>query len=390
MKSGTIFLFKMLLCAFILINLSGCWNARELNALSIVVGIGIDKAETPGNVLLTAQIVKPSEMKKPSKDGGGAEAKAYWDITSSSDTVFDAVRKFTHETSNKLYIAHNQVIILGRDIAVEGVQKYLDFFMRASETRPTTTILVSSGKASEVLKVKPELDKLPAINIAKLAKAQDFTSQSKRVILQDFINSLLSRTTSSIAPIITVTGEGSQKSLHIKGLAVFKGDKMAGELNESEARGLLWVKGEVKTGVIDVPFHNGKVSLEIKRAKSKITPIIMNGEIYMYVKIKEEGVIVAQTNPENLTTVATFAQLEKLQNDLIRDEIVSSLEKAKYLNTDIFGFGEEIHKKYRNQWKQLEKNWEEIFPSIQVEIEIDSKIRSAGLISKPAVPEKKE
>lgn len=378
------------ICVILVSSLSGCWNSRELSDLSIVTGVGIDKAEETGDISLTVQIVKPGEIKRPSKDSPGGEGTAYWNLKSSSQTIFDAVSELTHETNKKLYFSQTQVIILGKDIAADGVQKYLDFFIRDHEIRPTISILVASGAAGEVLDVKPEMDKLPAINLAKLAKSQGFSSHATTVNLLEFTSRLLSKTTSPIAPLVTITGENMKKLVHVEDMAVFKRDKLAGILNPAETRGLLWVIGKVERGAIDLDFPDGKATLEITNARSKVTPEIKDGKVYINIKIKEDSLLVSQMLPENLATVSSLPLLEKRQDEAIRSEILSALKKARDLNTDFFGFGDMVQKKYRTGWKQMEENWDAIFPNIEVQIEVESKIRAAGLIIKPATPEEEE
>ena len=122
---------SLVLAATVATN-SGCWGARELKDLSVVVGIGIDSSpNTSDKVQMTVQIARPSALKSATGQGGGGGDKAYWNLQYTGDTVFDDVRGFTHETHNKLYTAHNQVILFGRDAAINGVQKYIDFFLRA-------------------------------------------------------------------------------------------------------------------------------------------------------------------------------------------------------------------------------------------------------------------
>ncbi|RCX20947.1 spore germination protein KC [Anaerobacterium chartisolvens] len=381
-------IFKTAICIMLVLALSGCWNARELKDLSIVAGIGIDKAETPDNISLTAQIVKPAEIKKPSNGTAGGEDTAFWNIKSTGQTVFDAVREVTHKTSNRLYIAHTQAIIFGKDISAEGVQQYLDFFMRSHETRPTAMILVSDTTAGEVLDVKPEIEKLPAMNLAKLAKMQEIlTAHAMAVNLQDFTARLISKTTSPIAPIVTIHNDDRKEVLYVEGMAVFKGDKLTGTLDPAETRGLLWVLGKVKSGNINVSFPDGKATLEIIKAESEVTPKIKDGKPSIHIRIKADANLVNQTTPKNLATLSGFSSLGKQQDNTIRDEIEAALKKAKELNTDVFGFGDKFHKKYRREWKLMEDNWDEIFPDLEVEIEVKSSVKEAGLIIKPAVPE---
>lgn len=387
MKKGIKIIFKMLITILVVMTMTGCWDARELYNISMVVGLGIDKGEADDTVLLTAQIVKPQKLKSSFDASTSSQSKAYWNLQSTGDTVFDAVREFTHKTSQKLYISHSDVIILGKEVASDDVQKYLDFFTRSNETRPNTHILVANGTAAEILDVQPELDNLPAINISKLIDAQGLTSYSKAVDFEEFTNRLLSSTTSPVAPIISVEDNNNEKVLSINGLAVFKQNKMVGELNSMQTRGFLWVIGEVETGVIVIPYKDGKVSIEIKKATSKVKPKFVEDKILMQIEIQFAGVLVGQTVTENLATVPAFEELIKLINIAIEGEILDSLKKAQELNADIFGFGETIHKKDRKKWKELEPNWDSIFSSIQLDLEIESKLIGTGHATKPAMPE---
>ena len=379
----------IILCISLTLNLTGCWSQRELNDYAVVVGGGIDKDEETGNILLTAQIAKPGKLAKDSK-GSGSNEKAYWNISDTGETIFSTVREYTHESSRRLYWQHNKIIIFCREIAEDGVLNCIDYFVRDHETRTAAEIFVSdTDKASDILDVKPELEKIPSIDIDKLIKVQQLNSETYSINLLTFIQRLMSKTTASVAPLIKITGEGEEQKISVSGTAVFKKDKLVGKLNKPETRGLLWVDDKVKSGivVVDCPGGDGKVDLEIMKASSTVTPEIENGNITIKIKIKEKSNLGSQSCTEDLATSKMLEALEEKLASAIRDEITASVEKAQALNADIFGFGEAVHRKYRNQWKDLESKWDEIFPSIQVKIQVDAEIYGTGKISKPAVPE---
>lgn len=142
--------------------LGGCWNRRELDTLAIVAGLGLDRDVETGKIQLTAQIIKPGEVKTVKVGGagggggGGGKASAVWVIKSTGDTVFDAVRNMVTQSSRKLYFAHNQIIVIGKKTAEQGVWPLLDFFVRDHEIRWTIWVLVADGKASDVLEATPD------------------------------------------------------------------------------------------------------------------------------------------------------------------------------------------------------------------------------------------
>lgn len=387
MKNQVGIILKAAICILLMMSLSGCWNSRELDNLAIVMGVGVDKPKESGKVQITAQIVKPGEISSSGGEGGGADA--FWNIEDTGETVFSTIRDLTSKSSRKLFFPHNQVLIFGRSIAEEGVHEYVDFFARDPEARVNVRVLVSQGTAGEVLDVKSELEKVPANNIAKLVKENAAaSSQIKAVRLRDFSTRLMSKTIAPIAPFIEISGDGEEKVATISGTAVFKGDKLVGKLDKKEGRGLSWVLGEVKSGIINVEGPDNKlVSLEIIRAKGKMVPEIEDDRIKMTVNITEEGNIAEQTGPADLAKLPEIEMLEKEKSEVIQSEVMAAVKKAQDLDADVFGFGEAVHQKYPQEWKDMESNWDEIFPDIEVEVNVDANLRLMGKTLKPVVPE---
>lgn len=393
MKKHSCMFIKIFICILLIISLTGCWNRRELDTLGIVMGVGVDKPDEPGKVKITAQVVKPGEIKSAKKEGGGGSgADAYLNIEDTGDTVFSTLRDMTNQSSRKLFFPHNQVLIIGRGIAEEGVRKYVDFFTRDPETRNNVWVLVAQGTAGEVLEAKPQLEKIPANNISKIVEGEAAaTSQTLAVRLRDFLEKLMSKTSAPVAPIIQVSGDGDKKFAEITGTAVFKDDKLVGKLDKFEGRGLLWVLGKVKSGIINVEGPlNDKVSLEIIHAQGKLAPEIKGNEITIKITVNEEGNIGEETGNEDLSKVTEIDILEQRKTEVIRNEIMAAVKKAQELNADIFGFGDAVHKKYPKQWKSMESNWDEIFPNIKVEVKIEAKLRLMGRINRPAAPEQEK
>jgi len=384
---------KICLVLLLCVPLSGCWNSRELDTLAIVMGYAIDKAQEDGLIELTAQVavLDTSGSSDSSSSGASSGGEAFWNITRTGSSIFAIQRNYTHESSRKLYSPHNQVIIFSSDIAKDGIRDYLDFYLRNHENRMNVWILVAKGKASDVLNVKPKFGKIPAINLSELINEQKATSETVQIRLKDFLERLISDTTAPIAPLVEVIGEGNNKAVEVYGTAVFKQDKLIGELNNIETRGLLWVLGEAKSGVITVDAPGGSADLEIVTVESQVSvEITDDGSIVAHVKVTESGNIGSQKGSGDLSKTDNVKILEQNMNQAIIDEISSAISKAKELDADVFGFGDMVYKKYPQQWKTMKENWDELFKNIKVEIEVDAKLRGSGRIVKPAYPAEEE
>lgn len=382
---------KTLLSLLLLAALGGCWNSRELDTLGIVMGVGIDAAENSDELLFTAQLVKPGEIGSP-QQSGGANGAPFWNIQSASSTVFGAVRSLTAKADRKLFFPHNELIVLGREAAEGGVLRYLDFFQRGHETRSGVMLLVADGEAAALLDVPAELEDVPAVNMAELARQYAAsTAMSPAVKLSGFVENLMSGSTGATVPLAEIVRDerSGKDAVAITGTAVFRGDRMVGTLTPTEGRGLMWVLGEVKSGVLAVPDPDGApVSLEILRAKTRVTPRLENGEPIIRVEVREEGNLAEETGTADLTGLAAVSFLEDRAAEAIRQEIAAALRRAQALHTDIFGFGEALRRKYPDAWDGMKDDWDARFQTLKVELSIDTNIRLIGRINRPSVPEK--
>src|SRR5699024_9410507 len=77
-------------------------------------------------------------------------------------------------------------------------------------------------------------------------------------------------------------------------------------------------------------------------------------------------------------------RIEDACSKTIEENIKASVKKVQKENgIDIFGFGIVFHRKYPEQWQEIEDNWDEIFADADFEIEVETKIIRTGLINRP-------
>lgn len=392
----------------------GCWDHREVERLGIVMATGVDLAPG-GQFRVIVQNVNPSALGRGMTGGGGlmpgGASKPYRNRSIVGETMFESIRELSRQTPRQLFFAHNQVILISEKLARErGLKEVMDFFERNPQIRRTTWLLVGKGDMNALLDEPGRLEGSPAQRMFGIISERDLSSQYAVQRLGDFLETMESESTQPYTAVIeripnqVVTPEHRNRlaeghiaephqNMVISGTAVFRRDKMAGWLNSKESRGLLWIRGEVKGGIIEVQDPEGKggrISLEILRSKTKLKPELRDGSIYMSVSVKEESNLGESTMPLDLTKPEIVKKLENSQNQAIRKEIESSLARAQQdLRVDVFGFGEAVHRQYPRQWKEMKKNWTELFPAVQVQVQVDSKIRRTGMITKPPEPKQK-
>jgi len=365
----------------------GCWNRLELERRAIILGIGVDKVGE--EIQLTAQIVKPAAVKGPGETGG--EGKPFWVTTGTGRTLLAAVKDMATGSGRELLFSHMRVIVVGEDLARAGIGPVLDFFDRAAEGRRRTWLLVSKGEAKEILETNMELQKVSVEALTDLLKARTDHSEAPGIDIQQFQRF---RSTPGRAPVAgwVYTAPSKEKGgpnrLHLRNSAIFRADKLIDYLDLTETRGLLWLTGQFKGGVTEIPCpdEDSKIfALENTRSESKLKVVKGdNGLPKLIATVFTEGNLSEAPECGDLTDPGFIKSLEQHQAEIIRTEIEATLSKARDLHADFLGFGEMIYRRFPMQWSRLEPDWEQTFPKLEVQIEVNAKIRRIGQTNEPA------
>ncbi|HYH04843.1 MAG TPA: Ger(x)C family spore germination protein, partial [Bacillota bacterium] len=287
--------------------------------------------------------------------------------------------------SRRINFTHNRLVVIGKKAAEHGIGPLLDLMMRDAEPRPTQHIMVTPGEAVDILKVKPLLEKVTALEIEKYLFNYGASSKVYPVILQDVIETLLSKTTAVTVPIIRVDKSQKPETLVLGGQAVFDDDQWMGDLNPKEVRGFLWIINKVRSGVILLStLDGGKVSMEIVRTSGKMEPEITAKGLKMKVKVTMDlNLGSLMTEEKSLVSLAGLDKLAKQAEGYVKNEIKLAVKRAQQLKKDIFGFGGAVHRKYPREWREMEPVWNEMFSDLDVEIKVKAKVRLIGKINKP-------
>lgn len=364
---------------FALALLTGCFDRRELDTIAIVVGVGLDKGKED-KVRVTLQIVNVGAGEESDPQSASATASSFITISGEGPAVNYAIWRMESTVSRAIYLAHNNIIVIGEELAKEGVAEALDFFVRASEARMTVSILVAEGEARELLSAKTaNFEQLPSVEIQTLARYQKITSTAPIVSEIDFVTSIIGQAGDAFAPLIRVE-EGEEGQLYrIAGTAVFQSDKMVGKLNEDETQGMLHIQNRYKQGVVFVTVEDTPATIEIDEAQTQLRPeVFTDGTICMHMKVNITAGLGDQGSGVNLFTPDNMEKVKTAVADAVRQQIDMAVEKAREYKADIFGFGQKLSRYYPNQWKDLEGQWEAVFPEVQYDVEVNVVTKLSG------------
>jgi spore germination protein KC len=168
--------------------------------------------------------------------------------------------------------------------------------------------------------------------------------------------------------------------------AVFKGGKLIGELNKAETRGLLWINGKIQSGSMNVDALGGRISMGLLESSASVDPVLKDGRFSIHVSVRQALNVAEADITDNIMKVENEDRMNAISQDTILAALKASVDRAKALNADVFGFGEAIRRKYPGQSKNFLENWDSEFPKLEVNFSVTAVVRSTGSMAEPVSP----
>lgn len=389
--------YLVLLVIIISFFLSGCWDKKEINQIGFTVGLGIDKEGDAYQI--TTQIALPALL----EGGGGGEEPPVWVVSGKGRTIFEAIRDVNTRSARRPFWGHLNVIVIGEDVAKDGLIPVLDLLSRGPELRRSNYVVVAQGKARDILEAQPKLESINAIYISNLIENRTGQSVAPAVTVNDLLITLSSSGFENVLPRITALEQESfippakkqeenskeeeekpKEILELRGSGIFKGDKLVDWLDEETTRGYLWVREDVQGGVIIVesPVEpNAFISLEIKDNKSKIIPRIEKGKVDVTINVSSFLNLVENTGLISVEKEDTMQDLRQRAAESIRKEIQKAITKAQKVESDFLGIGEQVRVGYPQEWQDMK--WSQVFPTVEINVEVNVDIQEAAMTLRP-------
>ncbi len=407
----------------------GCYDRIELNALAVADMMAIDLTED-GLLRVSLQFVVPAELASSVGIGTSGQRDPFYTIDAIGATLPEAFTRIQAKLPRRLFTSHVRTIVLGEEFARSGITPVFDSLTRMRELRITADVVATRGEGRALLSAAPRLGRLPSAALANLLYQLIVPPRNIRQVAI----ALAMEGIDPFVPLITLTqrtetelepGTAAQE-FEIEGIAVFRGDRLAGFVPLSEARGLAWLVNEVPfaTATIqwppagqedDPPEHPSDLSPTERRIQvdfppapgpehpgggmrepGQISPLVIRGntdlrarveggEIRIEAQVRATDDIVTNQAGLDFTDPSVIPQLEQALARDVEGRMRAILRLAQEVfQADIFGFGALVRRSYPEVWRQVKENWHEIFSKLPVDIEVKPQVRRVGLTNSPA------
>lgn len=358
----------------ILLMLTSCWNYREVNEMAIVIGAAIDKGKTE-KYMLTVELLDVS---------GGQETKLSTRILSvEGETVFDAVRRFILLEGKRGYWGHIRILIISEEIARDDITGVLNFFRQDAETRGDLYVIVSKGySAREIFNAGILLGDVLSESLAKSLENSNFLAEIPETRLYTISQDLKANKTAPVLPAITLETIDDKTVPVFCGSAVFRKNRMKDYLDKEETKAMLFLKNEVKEGVLDVKTDTARISLEIKGNNTKIKVKPAGNQIIFDITVETRTVVDEVIGSAEFSELAVLNEIKRISEVQLKEKLWNIIEKARQMRADIFRFGQKLYENDPRKWNEIANDYDTVFANIQVNLNVKIDILNTSVIYK--------
>ncbi len=372
-----------LLC-FSLMFLTACWNYREVDKLSLLAGVAIDKDKKTDQYELTAEIIDVTSTGKDSTFDSLL-------LEYSAKSIYDASRSMISISAKPLLWSHATAVIISEDIAKDGFTHILDWLARNQESRLDLYIFIAqTDKAKDILKLEALTTPIKSFEMSTIIESSKKSSIAPNVDAYELINIISTKGIDPVVPTVKEKLTQGHKTMQVSGGAVIKDSKFVGYIDEEEIKSYLLASNKFESGILTVDISKKEnkikeenITIEILKSNTKVRPIVLDDNLKMEIKIKVESKISTIDSTLDIMKEKNILKVKASIEEKIKKDVLTLIKKMQLeYSADIFGFGENVKDNMPKLWKQIEDDWDNIYKDLQVDLDVNVHIRGSGHFSK--------
>lgn len=403
----TLIVLILILCLSVL---TGCYDASGIENLAYVIALGIDKGDT-NKLKLSLQITSLTSSESSSNGGGSSQYSQASVISVDCSTINEGLALVNSYISKKVNLSHCKAIIISEELAYEGISEYIFTFANDLEIRPNSHVLISKCTANDFLKnFEPSLESISARYYELILNSTSYSGYTENIYLYNFYEDILSTTREATAILVNLNDKSnhknnsgddtlngnflagetpieSQSKNEALGIALFRQDKLVGELNNLETLCHLIICNKLATATVVVPSpleHDKNISLSISLYNKTSNRVdLINNYPFITCNIQIAANVETMDYEIDLTHKENLKKVEESLEQYLTDNIYEYLYKtSKEFSTDIAGFGKSVVPKYLTWKSWTNSDWLNNYKNAVFKVNVDATVESGYLYNK--------
>jgi spore germination protein KC len=375
----------LLLLILVSTLLSGCWDRTEINDMAFILTSAVD-LESDGRIRYTVMVPLPGQMGGATGGGGGggsSKGKSYYIDSEVGHTYRECHMKLQARMSRRMFLAHRRTILVGEEMARRGIRELFDTVPRSPESRMTTYLVVTKGKAYDMLNATPKFEHFPSEAIRELIKSKYVMD----INFKDFGITLSLPGSDPVAVYMAVKDSEKSiepsKEIELKGYAQFRKGKMVATLEDESILGLSILNGQkmISHSIALQAGDSQFMSARIYEAVTDIDTKLVNQQLQFKIGVKIKAALMEDASHYDLSQTQKTLNVEADISKHVKHALQEIIDVSIKNNADSCHLGTSVWREYPDAWKsQFEKSWPQGLKDAKFDIQVQSQLTDTGLI----------
>ena len=348
----------------LMLSVSGCWDANDINEASILTTVLLDKQD--GEYVFYVEVANTEAS--GGTEGQSTQAEKFVIVKASGKTLAEAREGLNRQMRYPIYLSAVRALVLTRNVVKEDITTYLNRLRSNNDYRKKVILVTTNEKPEELFEVFKKRESV-GFYIEQILEQLVAANQLTRRTTGRYIEIMISSYSSFIIPNIRINGE----AFEIDGFSVVLRNKLVGFVPNAEWNGIIFLNAKRPEINYVIPSDEVEYTILVTLKKRKVEPYYKNGQVSIKIRFVFDAEIEYSNgnDPSRLAEKDKKPVAEKLKKALERD-IKSALETSqKEMKSDYFDFNNAFYMKYLRQYREL--SWYEAYPKAKLEVE--TKIR---------------
>lgn len=359
---------------------SGCWDMKEINERIFPYSVGLDLVDKnnfkEGRYDIT--------FTYPNINALGSQAiqeEIVYLRSVRGNNIFEGSSNITDRLKKPMYLRDLKVIVIPEVLAKDKklIKELIDGLSRDYIVNKVINLVVVKTTAKEFLQPVVQSKKQTEIEGLLYGLLRNGQNSTKFInsTLNTFVGGMATCGT-TVVPVGRIEGE----DIIVDANAVFKDYQLVGYLDEEDNRNILLLTDKIKSFGINGQYEGVDLALKIPQSKAKKKLVEKDGNLKIKYEVKLRGQVEEFTlgRGNELDDKQRLHEMEKILERDLKKSLQDTIKKLqKSLNADAIDVADYLYKFHPKIWESIEDDYDDIFPHIDIELDVDVKIRRRGL-----------
>ena len=334
-------------------------------------------------------------------------------MTFRAHNVTEALSLANASVERTLALSHLSAIVIGEDVARDGITSQLQPLVRYREFRRTVFIGVTKGTAKELMQLnKPVLEASSGRIAADIAEVGGRNGMTLVVRLHQLLSALETPHQDPVLPLYSVNDQVKQDPKGKQGLsetavkynagqvnrsggnpvewmgaAVFQGDRLVGFLTGPEVAYFRVLQGTLRSTRMSFSDPKGRyenVDLAIRMERQPQYNIALTNPLKISIDVPLDTELVSSGGQKDWSLTGNRVQLENMLNQRMSADMTALVNKlTKDYKVDGIPISNHIRHLFSTDAEFVRYPWEEKLQNAQVDVHAHVQLRRFGIQNVP-------